>query len=92
MALADRFVCGRDEFKIVALAPFITISLMLLCLTYFVPLYWKFATLGAATMHSLFCGGDFGLLSYFEFHKDKEIVTYDDVATKMSFFYEKVNS
>ena len=33
------------------------------------------------------CSGDFGLLSYFEFNKDKQVVTYDDIENKISYFY-----
>ena len=33
------------------------------------------------------CSGDFGLLNYFEFNKEKQIVTYDDVENKISYFY-----
>jgi hypothetical protein len=39
--------------------------------------------------HTAFCSGDFGLLSYFDFNKDKEVVTYDDRAGKVSYFYGK---
>jgi hypothetical protein len=39
--------------------------------------------------HTAMCSGDFGLLNYFEFYKDKEIVTYDDVENKISYFYEQ---
>jgi len=34
-------------------------------------------------------GRYYGLLSYFEFHKDKQPVTYDDVESKTSYFYGK---
>jgi hypothetical protein len=33
------------------------------------------------------CAGDFALLSYFEFHRDKELYTFDDVRNKTSYFY-----
>jgi len=33
------------------------------------------------------CSGDFGLLSYFEYHKDKNVVTYDEIASNTSYFY-----
>jgi hypothetical protein len=35
------------------------------------------------------CSGDFGLLSYFDVHRDKEMVTYDDKAAGRSYFYAK---
>jgi hypothetical protein len=45
------------------------------------------AIIGTLLMHSSMCSGDFGLLSYLEFHKDKELVTFDDVANKITYFY-----
>lgn len=36
------------------------------------------------------CSGDFGLLSYFEYHKNKHVVTYDDVENQISYFYGKI--
>ncbi|MBK9716025.1 MAG: hypothetical protein IPO85_00595 [Saprospiraceae bacterium] len=41
--------------------------------------------------HTAMCSGDFGLLSFFDFHKDKEPVTYDDVENKISYFYGKIS-
>jgi len=35
------------------------------------------------------CAGDFGILSYFEFNKEKQVVTYDDVENNVSYFYGK---
>jgi hypothetical protein len=33
------------------------------------------------------CSGDFGLISYFEYNKERQIVTFDDVEQKLSYFY-----
>ena len=33
--------------------------------------------------------GWFWLIDYFEYHKNKEVVTYDDVANKITYFYGK---
>lgn len=87
LAVADQFVANRKEFQIVAMAPFViitSVSLMLLWLT--TPL-WTMTVLGVILTHAAFCSGDFGLLSYFDFHEDKEIVTYDDKASRVSYFY-----
>jgi len=35
------------------------------------------------------CSGDFGLFSYFEFHKTKDVVTYDDVEKQITYFYAR---
>jgi RNA polymerase sigma factor (sigma-70 family) len=41
--------------------------------------------------HAAMCSGDFGLLSYFEYHKTKQVATYDDVENKISYFYGQVD-
>lgn len=87
LAVADRFVANRREFQIVALAPFIVITALGLTLLLFTSPLWTLAVLGTLLTHTAFCSGDFGLLSYFDFHKKKEVVTYDDKETKISFFY-----
>ncbi len=87
MALADKFVANRKEFEIVALAPFVCISAILICLLFLVDSKWILTAVGALLAHTAMCSGDFGLLSYFEFHKDKQVVTYDDVENKISYFY-----
>ncbi len=89
MALADKFVASRREFIIVALAPIIGISLILVLLLPFVDYPWVYTILGVLMTHTAFSSGDFGLLSYFDFHHEKEVVTYDDKASGISYFYGK---
>ncbi len=88
MAMADQFVASKKEFQVVALAPFVTISATILLAFIFVSPVWRIALLGTLTTHTAFCSGDFGLLSYFEFHKDKTVITYDDKAKGLSYFLE----
>jgi hypothetical protein len=88
LTIADQFVISRLEFKIIALAPFLVISLASL-ITSFLSGEWKVTFFTALTIHSLACSGDFALLSYFEFNRKKEVVTYDDKENKVSFFYGK---
>ncbi len=92
LAIADKFVANKKEFQLVALAPFLTITFALIVLAFTLNDGWKISMLSTVFLHSSMCVGDFALLSYFEFHKNKEIVTYDDKETKRSFFYEKGNS
>ncbi|MEL6652713.1 MAG: DUF3267 domain-containing protein [Bacteroidota bacterium] len=89
MAIADKFVANRREFLIVALAPFLLITLIFVGLAFVLPLNWQFAVLSLVLMHTSFCAGDFGLLSYFAFRRNWEVVTYDDRANKVSYFYGK---
>lgn len=87
MALADKFVANKKEFEIVALAPFILITTGLTVLLFLVNPNWTLTIIGILLTHTAMCSGDFGLLSFFEFHKDKAPVTYDDVENKISYFY-----
>jgi len=89
MAIADMFVANRKEFQIVALAPFVVISTTLIIMLFFASQLWSFTILGILLTHTAFSSGDFGLLSYFDYHKDKDIVTYDDKENRISYFYGK---
>jgi hypothetical protein len=89
MALADKFVANRKEFTIVALAPFVCISLLLLALMFILPSAFQIMAAAALLMHTAMCSGDFGLLSFFDYHHNQDIVTYDDVESGVSFFYGK---
>jgi len=91
MALADKFVANKRDFRIVALAPFTVISLVLAILLFFTTPLWSLAVLSALLAHTSMCSGDFGLLSYFSFHRGKEIVTFDDVPEKITYFYIRKN-
>ena len=89
MAIADKFVANKKEFWLVALAPFVVISSLLIFFIFFVNAYWSLTIMGVLLTHTAFSSGDFGMMCYFDFHKDKEIVTYDDKENGMSFFYGK---
>lgn len=89
LAVADKFVANKREFRIVALAPIVLISTFLIILSFFTGPLWTLTVLGALLVHTAFCSGDFGMLCYFDFHENKDIVTYDDRAEKVSFFYGK---
>ncbi|HCT23246.1 MAG TPA: DUF3267 domain-containing protein, partial [Chitinophagaceae bacterium] len=78
---------NRKEFQIVALAPFMVITLMLTILLFIVPGLWMVTVAGAMLTHTSMCSGDFGLLSYLDVHRDKEMVTYDDKSAGRSYFY-----
>lgn len=89
MALADRFVADRREFTVVALAPVTVISALLVIVMCFVPTDFQLMALGTLLAHTAMCSGDFALLSFFASHPDKEIVTYDDVPNRMTYFFAK---
>lgn len=89
MALADQFVANKKEFVIIALAPFVFISSSLILCMFFCPSDWIITIAGTLLTHTAMCSGDFGLLSYFDDHKDKSVLTYDDVESKTTFFFGK---
>lgn len=89
MAMAHRFVAGAGEFRFIAIAPFATISLLGFATMPFLGGYHIYNALGLVFMHAAFCGGDFAMLAYLDFHKDKEVVTWDDKVNKVSWFYGK---
>jgi len=93
VAVADKFVAGSKEFYFIALLPFTVITISLLIGFSFVNGgYWFYVLLGAFFMHTAACGGDFALVSYFWENRTKQLITYDDVPAKKSYFYEVLYS
>ncbi|MDQ3051722.1 MAG: DUF3267 domain-containing protein [Bacteroidota bacterium] len=89
MAVADQFITNRKAFHFIALTPFLIISLMMLLLSCFVPPGFKVLFLALLWLHASMCSGDFGLMSYFAENKEREVITYDDEASGISYFYSK---
>lgn len=88
--LADKQVFTLRQFKIVALAPVISVAVLTvlgMIFTYNQPMFYFF--LSVFGIHSLFCGGDFGLLAYFENRKEREILTFDVKEEGKTYFYAK---
>ncbi|MBK7304334.1 MAG: DUF3267 domain-containing protein [Saprospiraceae bacterium] len=79
----------KREFEIVALAPFTFITTTLIIFLFVADNNWNLTISSVLLAHTAMCSGDFGLLSFFDFHKDKEPITYDDVENKISYFYGK---
>ncbi|MBL7905993.1 MAG: DUF3267 domain-containing protein [Bacteroidales bacterium] len=89
MAIAHRFVASSREFRFVAMAPFAFISLAAIAALPFLPGNYTFSALALVFTHAAFCGGDFAMLSYLDFHKGKAVVTWDDKVNKVTWFYGK---
>ncbi|HRF78039.1 MAG TPA: DUF3267 domain-containing protein [Chitinophagales bacterium] len=89
LAIADKFVANKKEFIIVALAPLGIISVVLILCLLFTNSLWTCTILAALLTHGLLSSGDIGLISYFQWHKNMQVVTYDDKAGQMTYFYGK---
>lgn len=92
VAMADRFVASTREFVLVALAPFAVISALGLLALALVPPAWSSFVLGLLVTHTAFCSGDFALLSYFEQHRRRQLVTFDDRAGRQTTFWRRVEA
>jgi hypothetical protein len=87
---AHRYVASPVQFRIVAITPFIVISLVLLLLVFLVPGLWKWSLSVFLFVHTTMCAGDFALLNFYFLNRDKKIYTWDDVDKKEAYFYEKL--
>lgn len=87
---AHRYVAGPLQFKLVALTPFIIISLSLLVLIVILPGLWKISLSVFLFVHATMCAGDFALLNLYFLNRDKELYTWDDVDKKEAYFYERL--
>lgn len=88
-AAADRFVADAKSFKIIALAPFIVISTVLIILIFIVPIWWQWLLWGTLLIHTGACAGDFGMLGFYERYKGKDVFTFDDVTEKKAYFLKE---
>lgn len=88
-AAADKYVVNEEEFKFVALTPFVIITFGLLISFLLLPIKLKMICAGILFFHTQACIGDFGMLSFFSSQKFKEVVTFDDLESNTAYFYGK---
>jgi len=86
-SVAEDFVTNRTAFYILALSPFIILSVANLYGFFYVRGIAGYTYLSILFFHSTMCAGDFALMSYYEIHKNKELYTFDDVKNRISYFY-----
>ena len=87
---ADHYAIGRRSFYFVALAPFVMINLAGIALYLLgnnIPMH---TLLFSLLFHNIMCIGDFAMLSFFQMHRGKELVTFDDLKGRISYIYEKM--
>jgi hypothetical protein len=87
---AHRHVVTPGKFRLVALTPFIVISLTMLALILTMPGLWKWSLSSFLFVHTTMCAGDFALLNFFSINRSKKILTYDDAEEKVTYFYEEL--
>lgn len=87
---AHRYVATPLQFRIVALTPFLVISVVFTLLVFILPGLWKWSLSLFLFVHATMCAGDFALLNFYFLNRNKKIYTWDDADLKMAYFYEKI--
>jgi len=87
---AHRFVTGQRQFKLVALTPFVTGSIVLIILILLLPGLWKWSLSILLFVHATMCAGDFAMMNFYFLNRGKKIYTWDDFDKKIAYFYEEL--
>jgi hypothetical protein len=87
---AHRHVATPLQFRIVALFPFLVISIGLIALILLLPGLWKWSLSLFLFIHTTMCAGDFALLNFYFLKKGRKIFTWDDADRKTAYFYEEI--
>lgn len=88
-AYAQKFVMSLKENAIVAVMPFLVITLALLIAFFALPEY-KTLIFSTFVLHTYGCLGDFILINYYFKYRHKQMFTYDDIdEAGMTYFFEK---
>jgi hypothetical protein len=87
---AHRYVASPLQFIIIALAPFLIISVSITLLIFLLPGLWKWSLSLFLFVHATVCAGDLALLNLYFLNRNKKIYTWDDADTKTAYFYEKI--
>lgn len=88
-AYSQKFVMTLKENAIVAVMPFLIITMALILGIFVLPSY-KTMFISALVFHTYGCLGDFILIKYYLKNRAKQMFTYDDIeGEKMTYFFEK---
>jgi hypothetical protein len=87
---AHRHVATPIQFRIVAIMPFLVISLTILFLIFSLPGLWKWSLSVFLFVHTTMCAGDFAMLNFYWLNRKKKIYTWDDADKKTAYFYEEL--
>lgn len=87
-AVAHGFAVNYKQFRYIALAPFVVISLLLIAAFLLVSgTPAKALLLGALVFHTLCCVGDFGLCAYLYRLRHRQPLSFDDADQNVTYFY-----
>jgi hypothetical protein len=87
---AHRHVAPPLQFKIVAVVPFLIISITTTLLVLMLPGLWKWSLSLFLFVHATMCAGDFAILNFYFLNRHKKIYGWDDADQKMAYFYEEI--
>ena len=87
---AHRYVTSKGQYHLVALFPFISMSIALIYLVFTLPGLWKWSLSLLTFVHATMCAGDFAMLNFYAVHPGKKIYTWDDFDDKTAYFYEEI--
>jgi hypothetical protein len=87
---AHQYVASPKQFRVVAITPFLIISIIILILVFSLPGLWKWSLSLFLFVHSTMCVGDIALLNYYFINKHRKIYTWDDADVKEAYFYEEI--
>jgi hypothetical protein len=87
---AHRYVATKNQFRFVALVPFVVTSLTALFLVLILPGLWKWSLSLFLFVHATMCAGDFAMLNFYSMHRGRKIYTWDDFDEKTAYFYEEI--
>jgi hypothetical protein len=87
---AHRHVATKNQFRFVALVPFMLTSLVIIYFILTLPSLWKWSLSLFLFVHATMCAGDFAMLNFYSLHRGRKIYTWDDFDEKAAYFYEEI--
>jgi hypothetical protein len=87
---AHRYVATENQFRFVALVPYLVTSLAVFFLVLILPGLWKWSLSLFLFVHATMCAGDFAMLNFYSVHRGRKIYTWDDFDEKAAYFYEEI--
>lgn len=87
---AHRHVTTANQFRVVAIVPFLFTSIVLAILVLILPGLWKWSFSLLLFVHTTMCAGDFAMLNFYFINRRKKIYSWDDFDKKIAYFYEEL--